>query len=427
MFFSRLMTGEERTVPPSKIGSSVLRSKPVGKCVNLFGKTTQEIDLKDLHSPRTFQTLLAKECARADRNGHGFSVVDFDLGRRADDRKFLERFVSVLMERTRMTDEIGWLDVQNLGLMLFNTEAQQADGLARKILDKDIQDVALPYNVYSYPKGWLGGGKDKRKSAPEEEIPSIEESKAVVESGQTQEATGQLCVRTVPCLKERVFPSSLPIWKRVIDIVGAGTGLLLLSPLFFAVTLLIRLVSPGSPIFKQERVGYLGKSFTLWKFRTMHVNVDTSKHRNLLSTMIHSTDENGVPMTKMENAPEIIRFGGLLRKSCIDELPQLVNVLRGEMSLVGPRPPIPYESEEYLLWHNGRFDAVPGMTGLWQVSGKNRLTFNEMARLDIQYSREMSFWLDVEILIRTPLAIVEQIADSLRCRNQIPEETPENA
>ncbi len=427
MFFSRLMIGEQRTVAPPKTGGSVLRSKPVGKCVNLFGKSLQEVDLKDLHSPKTFQNLLAKECARADRNGHGFSVVDFDLGRRADDLKFLERFVSILMERTRMTDEIGWLDSQNLGLMLFNTEAQQADGFARKIIDNDVQEKALPYNVYSYPKGWLGGGKDKRKADNDREASEIKRSDAPDKVGPAQEALPQLCAKTVPSLKERVFPSSLPVWKRLIDILGAGVGLLLLSPLFLFVSVLIRLVSPGSPIFKQERVGYLGKSFTLWKFRTMHLNVDTSKHRNLLATMIHSTDENGVPMTKMENAPEIIRFGGLLRKSCIDELPQLVNVLRGEMSLVGPRPPIPYESEEYLLWHNGRFDAVPGMTGLWQVSGKNRLTFNEMARLDIQYSREMSLWLDVEILIRTPLAIVEQIADSLRCRNQLPQEAPENA
>jgi lipopolysaccharide/colanic/teichoic acid biosynthesis glycosyltransferase len=427
MFFSRLMTGEQRTVAPAKTGGSVLRSKPVGKCVNLFGKTVEEVNLKDLHSPKTFQSLLAKECARADRNGHGFSVVDFSLEDRADDRKFLEHFVSILMERTRMTDEIGWLDSQNLGLMLFNAEAHQADGFARKILDNDIPEIPLTYNVYSYPKGWLGGGKDKRKTENDSEISGIQQSNAseTPESG----GTPQLCARTVPSLKERVFPSSLPVWKRMIDILGAGIGLVLLSPLFLFVGLLIRLVSPGFPIFKQERVGYLGKSFTLWKFRTMHINVDTTRHRNLLSTMIHSTDENGMPMTKMENAPEIIRFGGLLRKSCIDELPQLVNVLRGEMSLVGPRPPIPYESEEYLLWHNGRFDAVPGMTGLWQVSGKNRLTFNEMARLDIQYSREMSFWLDLEILLRTPLAIFEQIGDTLRDQNsqEIPEDVPENA
>jgi lipopolysaccharide/colanic/teichoic acid biosynthesis glycosyltransferase len=422
------MIGEQRIVAPSKTGGSVLRSKPVGKCVNLFGKTVQDFDVKDLHSPKIFQTLLAKECARADRNGHGFSVVDFDLGRRADDRQFLERFVALLMERTRMTDEIGWLDSQNLGLMLFNTEAQQAAGFARKLIEVSPQDTPLPYNVYSYPKGWIGGGKERRRPENERETQTADDTETAnkKESNHPQ-PTPQLCARTAPSLKERVFPSALPVWKRLIDIVGAGVGLLLLSPLFFFVAILIRLVSPGSPIFKQERVGYLGKSFTLWKFRTMHVNVDTSKHRNLLANMIHSTDENGMPMTKMENAPEIIRFGGLLRKSCIDELPQLVNVLRGEMSLVGPRPPIPYESEEYLLWHNGRFDAVPGMTGLWQVSGKNRLTFNEMARLDIQYSREMSFWLDLEILIRTPLAIVEQVADSLRSQNQLPENMPENA
>ena len=109
---------------------------------------------------------------------------------------------------------------------------------------------------------------------------------------------------------------------------------------------------------------------------------------------------------------QIIPFGKFLRKTCLDELPQLINVLRGEMSLVGPRPPIPYEAVEYSMWHNGRFDAVPGMTGLWQVNGKNRLTFKEMIRLDIRYARQLSLWLDLKILLKTPFAIITQIKDA---------------
>jgi lipopolysaccharide/colanic/teichoic acid biosynthesis glycosyltransferase len=122
----------------------------------------------------------------------------------------------------------------------------------------------------------------------------------------------------------------------------------------------------------------------------------------------------GPAMSKLRDDPRIIPFGRLLRNSCIDELPQLINVLRGEMSLVGPRPPIPYEVAEYLRWHNGRFNTVPGMTGLWQVSGKNRLSFKEMVRLDIRYAKECSFGLDVKILLKTPLAILDQTRDDIQ-------------
>jgi lipopolysaccharide/colanic/teichoic acid biosynthesis glycosyltransferase len=119
-------------------------------------------------------------------------------------------------------------------------------------------------------------------------------------------------------------------------------------------------------------------------------------------------------MTKLDDHPHIIPFGKILRKLCIDELPQLIHVLCGKMSMVGPRPPIPYEVDEYLHWHTARFDAIPGITGLWQVSGKNRLTFDQMIRLDIQYSRQLSIWLDIKIILMTPLAIMSQVKDSFK-------------
>jgi lipopolysaccharide/colanic/teichoic acid biosynthesis glycosyltransferase len=141
----------------------------------------------------------------------------------------------------------------------------------------------------------------------------------------------------------------------------------------------------------------------------MKVDTDTSRHRQYLAELIHDGKARGETdraMKKLDDTnDQIIPFGRILRSYCVDELPQLINVLRGEMSLVGPRPPIPYEVSEYLRWHNDRFDAVPGMTGLWQVSGKNRLSFKEMVRLDIQYARHLSFWRDLKILLRTPLAI----------------------
>jgi len=204
------------------------------------------------------------------------------------------------------------------------------------------------------------------------------------------------------------------------DIAVASAGLILIAPLFGAIAALIKIASPGPVFFRQDRVGYFGKVFTLYKFRTMHVNADPSLHRRHLASLISAESTGGpgscgTPMQKLDgdNDPRIIPFGKLLRRSCLDELPQLINVLRGEMSLVGPRPPIPYEVEEYSRWHTARFDAVPGMTGLWQVSGKNRLSFREMVLLDIRYSRERSLWLDALILLLTPLVVVTQIRDGL--------------
>jgi lipopolysaccharide/colanic/teichoic acid biosynthesis glycosyltransferase len=145
----------------------------------------------------------------------------------------------------------------------------------------------------------------------------------------------------------------------------------------------------------------------------MKANADTSGHQEYLCELINEEDEDGAesvkPMAKLDcDNPNIIPFGHFLRNSCLDELPQLINVLFGEMSLVGPRPPIPYEVEEYLIWHKNRFDGLPGMTGLWQVSGKNRLSFKEMIRLDIQYERQMSLLTDLKILFLTPFAILNE-------------------
>ena len=212
---------------------------------------------------------------------------------------------------------------------------------------------------------------------------------------------------------EPFFVRRIPAWKRTLDISGSFFGLIVFSPLFLAIGILIKIVSPGPVFFKQTRIGYGAKEFNFWKFRTMKVNADTSGHQEYLCELINEEDEDGVesvkPMTKLDcDDPNIIPFGRFLRNTCLDELPQLINVLYGEMSLVGPRPPIPYEVEEYLIWHKSRFDGLPGMTGLWQVSGKNRLSFKEMIRLDIQYERQMSLLTDLKILVMTPFAILNE-------------------
>jgi exopolysaccharide production protein ExoY len=201
----------------------------------------------------------------------------------------------------------------------------------------------------------------------------------------------------------------LPTWKRALDlalIVVLSPGLLILGT---GVALLVMFGSRGSVLFRQRRVGYKGRQFTCYKFRTMHVDAEAKTHRD----HFHHLMDTKVPMTKLDarSDPRLVPFGALLRATGLDELPQLINVARGEMSLVGPRPCIPYEYERYKPWHRRRFDAVPGLTGLWQVSGKNRTTFDQMIRLDIEYARRSSLWLDLKIILKTLPALCGQCLD----------------
>jgi len=203
--------------------------------------------------------------------------------------------------------------------------------------------------------------------------------------------------------------SGLPTWKRVLDasvILLFSPGVLLIGG---AVALLIKCGSRGPILFQQRRVGYRGRQFTLFKFRTMRPDAEIDSHRNHTTQLIQSQ----APMTKLDagNDPRLIPLGSLLRTTGLDELPQLLNVLRGEMSLVGPRPCIPYEYELYKPEHRRRLDAVPGLTGLWQVSGKNRTTFDEMVRLDVEYARRSSLGLDLKIILKTLPALWQQYCD----------------
>jgi lipopolysaccharide/colanic/teichoic acid biosynthesis glycosyltransferase len=193
--------------------------------------------------------------------------------------------------------------------------------------------------------------------------------------------------------------------KRLFDILMSLIVLVIASPLMLLTALMIKLTSPGPIFFKQQRVGFMGKVFTMYKFRTMEVKTDSGIHQEYV-TDLFSSDR---PMVKIDNCHRLIPFGQIIRRLFIDELPQLFNVILGQMSLVGPRPAIPYEVQAYQDWHMGRLLTLPGMTGLWQVSGKNRLTFNEMVRLDIRYAHECSFLTDMKILMMTPIAIISEV------------------
>lgn len=194
--------------------------------------------------------------------------------------------------------------------------------------------------------------------------------------------------------------------KRAIDIFGSALGLLLLSPLFLVVAVLVKRGSSGPAIFRQERVGKDSKHFIFYKFRSMVNNADDAAHREYIKELLQKDNiipqENGEEKVfKMTNDNRVTRIGNLLRKTSIDELPQLFNVLKGEMSLIGPRPPIPYEVEMYEGWQMQRLSVLPGMTGLWQVKGRSRLGYKESIALDIEYIKSWSLWLDVKILFKT--------------------------
>ena len=203
--------------------------------------------------------------------------------------------------------------------------------------------------------------------------------------------------------------AKVPLLKRVLDISCLLLALPTLLPLFAGIALLIKAVSPGPVFFMQERVGFMGRRFRIFKFRTMKVNAETQTHQNHLKDLINSEK----PMTKLDSQgdPRVIKFGGILRSSGLDELPQLINVFRGEMSLVGPRPCTKNEYEQFQPWHKQRFRALPGLTGLWQVSGKNKTTFSEMINLDIRYANEWSLWLDLKIMLLTFPVLLGQIKE----------------
>jgi lipopolysaccharide/colanic/teichoic acid biosynthesis glycosyltransferase len=205
--------------------------------------------------------------------------------------------------------------------------------------------------------------------------------------------------------------ATFQVLKRGIDILGSLALLIILSPLLLAIAALVKLSSRGPVLFRQLRIGQMLKPFMICKFRTMYANADHGIHHNYVSWFITSSgkgqEQDKNKIFKLTNDPRITPIGHFLRKTSLDELPQLWNVLRGEMSLVGPRPPLWYEVQQYKPWHRHRvMEAKPGITGLWQVTGRSRTTFDEMVRLDLRYARGRSLWADIKILLATPAAVI---------------------
>ena len=369
-------------------------------------------DFPDVLEWTAFESEIRKERMRSDRSGQPFEVAFFCVKQSTGPVVMwgvLEILIQSIRETCRDSDTKGlFQEGKRLGIAVI------LHGAPPNVAGRAINGVLKGYRTIA--QTW----RDKGLAMPAVEVDTedypLTEAEAAAAEGEGPSQPAEAPEPPPPPLMRYGLVSPLPFWKRSLDVVGAGLGLMFLSPLFLAVAAVIKVSSPGPIFFKQERVGHLGKRFVVWKFRTMRNDSDASGHQQHLTELIqHDEEAEGVAvpkaMTKLERDPRIFPFGRFLRVSCIDELPQLLNVLLGQMSLVGPRPPIPYEVAEYQRWHVARFEAVPGMTGLWQVSGKNRLTFKQMVRLDICYARNRSFWLDLKIIFVTPLAVIRQVFD----------------
>ena len=378
----------------------------ISDLVNLFQSSPSRDSLNRVPSPEVFSRILERERERSDRSGQGFSLVVFEYGTQESHTDVMRILIDcILSRRVRAIDEVGWFKEGSIATLLACTSPDGSWEFAKDVLNGIPAGTEAPIcRVFTYPSSWIsrGNGDGEGRKDSHDETLRVSDSRA-----RTQPVSGQSHFQSERF--EKIMGRPIPLWKRFLDILGALVGLILFSPLFLLIAIFIKIVSPGPVFYRQERVGYLGRRFTFWKFRTMHVNNDATGHKQYLSHLIGGD----APMAKLDDRgdPRIIPFGTLLRSTCLDEMPQLFNVLLGDMSLVGPRPCLPYEAEEYLQWHARRFDIVPGMTGLWQVSGKNRLTFKEMIRLDIRYSRLMSPWLDGKILFLTGPAILGVVSE----------------
>ena len=352
-----------------------------------------------LHTPLVFQALLRHERSRSNRDSSEFSLAVFDVSRMISNSQSLKQIAGHMLEEMRSIDEVGWLDARNIGVLLPATNRQGGRRFAARVSESIPNGASLPWTVYTYPSCWPPGTDDDLRNEPK--APDQTRGTNGTQGAGSDHPFSSTEANKSHCadILGHVFCLRVPAWKRCMDIAGSLILIALLSPLFLLVSIYIKTISSGKILFRQTRVGYRGSTFTFMKFRTMHENNDSCVHREHLKELIRS----GLPMEKLDNGsdPRIIPGGRILRKACLDELPQLFNVLRGEMSLVGPRPCIPYEAEEYLRWHTNRFDILPGMTGLWQVSGKNKLTFEQMIRLDMSYMRRMSLLFDLKILLLT--------------------------
>ena len=346
-----------------------------------------------------FKRMIALERKRTERSSKPFLLTLLETGEQSSEEKslpILTKVISALSNATRETDVIGWhrknisVGVMFTQLVIFDQKSILSTMLSRLavLLQDNLsleQFSQISISFHFFPDTWDQNGS-QRPSNP----------------------------MLYPDLSHgNKLAKLFTLTKRVMDVGGSLLLLTLLSPILLASAIAVKLSSKGPVLYRQQRVGQYGKTFTFLKFRSMYVNNDPSVHQRYVMQLIagqaqrHPGSVKGEGVYKLTKDERITRVGAFLRCTSLDELPQLVNVLRGEMSLVGPRPAIPYEVAAYQTWHRRRvLEVKPGITGLWQVNGRGRVEFDEMVRLDLRYARDWSPWLDLKILLRTPRAVI---------------------
>ena len=348
----------------------------------------------------TFRRMIAIERKRTERSQAPFLLMLLevtDCKNPEQQKAALETIVSALMTTSRDTDIVGWYQRSEIvGVMFTGLMGGDKTSIADMIVNRvsaTLLDELTPeafkqvrISFHFFPDDW-DHDKPGRLSNP------------------------ALYPDLVSHNKDR---RPLLLAKRTIDVIGSAVMLVLCTPAFLLIAIIIKATSKGPVFFRQQRVGQHGKSFTFLKFRSMYVNNDHSVHKEFVTRLIESRSPSGTSadpnerVYKITNDKRVTSIGKFLRRTSLDELPQFLNVLLGDMSLVGPRPPIPYELAAYQTWHRRRLlDVKPGITGLWQVTGRSSVQFDEMVRLDLRYATSWSPWLDLRILLRTPFAVIK--------------------
>ncbi len=356
----------------------------------------------DFYIEDYFHHLFYMERKRSERSLKPFLLMLVDISSLLSDKagdNFIKKIANVLSSCKRETDTAGWYQYDSIMGAVF-TELGEIDKdlilIRRKIHNclinilnsEQIKKIKITFHIFPEKNG----------------------------KSKTVEHKHKLDLRLYPQKTKLRYCKKRSIYiKRAFDIVFGIIGIILFSPFFLTIPVLIKFFSKGPVLFRQKRLGQYGREFTFLKFRTMYVNNDDSIHKKYVADLICNNNggkgakENKDKKTyKMKNDPRITPVGGFLRKSSLDELPQLFNVLKGDMSLVGPRPPIPYETDNYNVWHKRRIRRVkPGISGIWQINGRSSTTFDEMVRMDIKYMREWTLLLDIKILLKTPFVVLK--------------------
>jgi lipopolysaccharide/colanic/teichoic acid biosynthesis glycosyltransferase len=367
---------------------------------HLSVRQTANAPLRTVLQEDAFNSMLYLERRRSERAQKRFVLALIDLHKSLEgNRKEREQTATfaALSEVTRETDIVGWyLDKKIIGVI--GTELGTASNQLieqkfvskfREAFEKAIghgRSAGISVSFHFFPEEFREGDGDNS--------PNITLYPELLKKEDSQKfALGA---------------------KRCIDVLGSAAALIVLSPVLALIALAIKINSKGPILFKQERLGQYGKSFTVLKFRSMCTDCDSRIHEQYVSQFIAGKVDGksgggkaAAPVFKLQRDSRITPVGRFLRKTSLDELPQFWNVLRGDMSLVGPRPPIAYEFRAYDVWHRRRvLEIKPGITGLWQVEGRSRICFDDMVRLDLRYARTWSIWLDLTILLRTPAAVI---------------------